>query len=36
MHYCCVVLTKEFPSDEVIDAALKPFNSEAYYSDRKV
>ena len=32
MHYCCYLYTREFPTDDVIAAALKPFNSEEYYS----
>ena len=28
MHYCCLVITKEFPTDTVLEKALKPFNKE--------
>ena len=31
MHYCCLIITKEFPSDDVIENVLKPFNDEDYY-----
>lgn len=31
MHYCCMVFTKEFPTQTVLDKVLKPFNSEALY-----
>lgn len=33
MHYCLYLYTKEFPSDEVIDQLLKPYNEESYYKD---
>lgn len=32
MHYCCLMLTKEFPTDEVISKALEPFNEETIYN----
>ena len=32
MHYCCLVFTDEFPSDQVITEKLAPFNDEVYYS----
>lgn len=31
MHYCCMVFTKEFPSQAVLEKVLKPFNSEEVY-----
>lgn len=31
MHYCCVVITKDFPNDDVIEKVLRPFNSEDLY-----
>lgn len=31
MHYCVLVLTKEFPTDEVIEKVMEPFNEEKYY-----
>lgn len=31
MHYCCLIFTKEFPTDEVLEKVLKPFNSEDFY-----
>ena len=33
MHYCCFVFTKEFPTDEILQKVLKPFNSEGFYSN---
>lgn len=35
MHYCCFVFTKEFPTDEVLQEVLKPFNSEDVYSSEE-
>lgn len=32
MHYCCLVFTNEFPTDEVIAEKMKPFNEEDFYS----
>ena len=26
MHYCCLVITKEFPTDEILEKVLAPFN----------
>ena len=31
MHYCFVVITKEFPTDDVLSKALEPFNEETFY-----
>ena len=31
MHYCCMVFTKEFPTQAVLEKVLKPFNSEDVY-----
>ena len=31
MHYCLMVLTNDFPSDAVIEKALKPYNGEMWY-----
>ena len=31
MHYCCMVFTKEFPTQTVLEKVLKPFNSEDVY-----
>lgn len=31
MHYCCLVFTKEFPTDEVLDKVLAPYNDERVY-----
>ena len=28
MHYCCLLITKEFPTEEVIHDALAPFNED--------
>lgn len=28
MHYCCLLITKEFPTDDIIEKALKPFDEE--------
>lgn len=33
MHYCCVMLTREFPSDAVIEKLLEPFNDKNVYGD---
>lgn len=35
MHYCCLVITKEFPTDEVLKKVLEPFNSEDFYCKPK-
>lgn len=32
MHYCCFLYTRNFPTDRIIAAALKPFSGEEYYS----
>ena len=31
MHYCVLLLTKEFPTDKVIDRVMEPYKSEDYY-----
>lgn len=31
MHFCCVLITEEFPTDEVITKKLSPYDEEAYY-----
>lgn len=31
MHYCCLVITKEFPTDEVLEKVMAPYNEEDYY-----
>ena len=31
MHYCCMVFTKEFPTQAVLEKVLKPFDSEDVY-----
>ena len=31
MHYCCMVFTKEFPTQSVLEKVLKPFNSSDVY-----
>lgn len=31
MHYCCIVFTKEFPTDAVLAGMLAPFNEEDFY-----
>lgn len=33
MHYCCYLITKQFPSDEVIEKVLRPFNDDVVYGD---
>ena len=35
MHYCFVVITKEFPTDDVLSEALAPFNEDAFYEKRE-
>ena len=32
MHYCLMFLSNEFPTDAVIEKALKPFNSEDFWA----
>ena len=34
MHYCCLVITKEFPTDDILESVLRPFNSEDFYSSK--
>lgn len=31
MHYCCLVITKDFPTNEVIEKVLRPFNDEEFF-----
>ena len=31
MHYACLVITKEFPTEEVISKVVDPFNEESFY-----
>lgn len=31
MHYCCLLITKEFPTDEVIEKKLEPYYIGDYY-----
>ena len=33
MHYCLMFLSKDFPTDDVINAALKPFSDDVVYKD---
>lgn len=35
MHYCILVLTKEFPADDVLESALKPFYEDDYYKKQE-
>lgn len=35
MHYCCFVFTKEFPTDEVLEKALKPFSENLFYENEE-
>lgn len=30
-HYCCLILTKEFPTDEVLENVLAPYNANRFY-----
>ena len=32
MHYACLVITKEFPTDEVLEKVLSPYNDDVFYS----
>lgn len=32
MHYCCAVITKEFPTDNVLNAIMAPYNDDIVYS----
>lgn len=32
MHYCCLIITKDFPTDDVLEEVLKPFNEDNYNS----
>lgn len=31
MHYCCLVFTKEFPTDDVLYNVLEPFSEKKFY-----
>lgn len=33
MHYCCIVFTEEFPTNEVIDRLLAPYNESDFFDD---
>lgn len=33
MHYCLMFLSKDFPTDAVINAAMKPFSDDVVYKD---
>lgn len=35
MHYCCFVFTKEFPTDDVLDKVLQPFNENKFYENEE-
>lgn len=35
MHYCVLVLTKEFPTDEVIEKAMEPFDEDKFYKKQE-
>ena len=35
MHYCFAIITKEFPTDDVISKVLQPFNEEEFYEKNK-
>lgn len=32
MHYCSIIITKEFPTDNVLEEILRPYNEDDYYS----
>ena len=32
MHYACLVITKEFPTNEILEKVLAPYNDDAVYS----
>lgn len=34
MHYCCLVITREFPSDQVLGKALEPYNEDLFYENK--
>ena len=34
MHYCTVLITKQFPTDEVINDILMPYNEEIFYEKK--
>jgi hypothetical protein len=31
MHYCCLVISREFPTDRVLDKALAPFSEDEFF-----
>ncbi len=31
MHYCCLIVTKEYPTDDVLNKVLQPFNDDVVY-----
>lgn len=33
MHYCALLITKEFPTKETIERIMKPFSEEDFYKD---
>lgn len=32
MHYCSIIITKEFPTNDVLEEILSPYNEDDYYS----
>ena len=35
MHYCIAIITEQFPTDDVLEKVLAPFNSESLYENCK-
>lgn len=35
MHYCCLVITKQFPTDDVLKNIMAPFDEEKYYEEEE-
>lgn len=35
MHYACLIITKEFPTNDVLEKVLAPFNDDVVYSQPK-
>lgn len=33
MHYCCLIVTKEYPTDDVLNKVLQPFNDDVVYEN---
>lgn len=33
MHYCTLLITKEFPTEQVIERIMEPFNEEEFFND---